>query len=107
MKFKLADILQISKSYDYIICNGIFTLKNDLNDKKMRNFVFKCIKTFYQFSKIGFSFNVMSDMVDYKSSLLFYPKLYSIIKALNNKRLSKVYIDNTSTEYETSFFFIK
>ena len=32
LKFKLADILQISKSYDYIICNGIFTLKNDLTE---------------------------------------------------------------------------
>jgi len=107
LKFKLADILTISNNYDYIVCNGIFTLKNDLNNKKMRDFVFKCIKNFYKFSRVGFSFNVMSDVVDYKSSLLFYPKLYSIIKTLNNKKLSKIYIDNTSTEYETSFFFIK
>ena len=105
-KFYLKDILRISQKYDFIICNGIFTLKNNVSEKKMQEFVIKCINIFNKFSKIGFSFNLMSEDVDYKSKILFYPKKSTIIKVLENKKISEINVDNKSVKYE-NFFFIK
>lgn len=107
LQFNLTDILKISKKYDFIVCNGTFTLRNNLNNDQMKEFVIKCINIFYKFSKIGFCFNVMSDMVDYKSKILFYPKLITIFKTIENKKISKIIIDSKSTDYETSFFIKK
>lgn len=106
-KFYLKNILKISKNYDFIVCNGIFTLKNDLTQKQMDMFFRKCINIFYKYSKIGFSFNVMSEVVDYKSKILYYPKLFEILKILEKKKINKIVIDNESTNYETSLFIKK
>ena len=105
-KFYLKNILNISKKYDFIICNGVFTLKNNLSQKEMKQFVIRCINIFNKFSKIGFSFNLMSEVVDYKSKILFYPKSNIIIKTLKNKNISVIKIDNKSIKYE-SFYFVK
>ena len=80
----------ISKKYDFIVCNGVFTLKNKLSQKEMKKFVVKCIKIFHKFSKIGFSFNRMSEVVDYKSKILFYPSRNIVIKTLKNKNISVI-----------------
>ena len=106
-KFNLKDVFKISKNYDFIVCNGIFTLKNDLTQKQMDKFFRKCINIFFKHSKIGFSFNVMSEVVDYKSKILYYPKLFEILKILEKKKINKIIIDNESTNYETSLFIKK
>lgn len=105
-KFYVKNILNISKKYDFIICNGVFTLKNKFSQKEMKQFVVKCIKIFHKFSKIGFSFNLMSEVVDYKSKILFYPSKNIVIKTLKNKNISVIKIDNKSINYER-FYFVK
>ena len=105
--FKVLDVLNLSKSYDFIICNGIFTLKNNLTNEQMNIFFKKCVNIFYKYSNIGFTFNVMSEVVDYKSNILFYPKLFSILKILEKKKISKIIIDNESINYETTIFIKK
>ena len=86
MRFYLRDITKINKKYDFIICNGIFTLKNNLTDLKMKNFVLKCINSFYKCSNIAFAFNIMSEDVDFKSKILFYPKIKMFIDFFNKKK---------------------
>ena len=88
MRFYLRDITKINKKYDFIICNGIFTLKNNLTDLKMKNFVLKCINSFYKCSNIAFAFNIMSEDVDFKSKILFYPKIKMFIDFFNKKKIS-------------------
>ena len=106
IKFSIMDVSKISKNYDFIVCNGILTLKNNLTEKQMQKFMIKCIGVFYKFSKIGFSFNLMSEIVDYKSKMLFYPKLKFLLKFFKGKKISKINIDNKSIKYE-NFFFVK
>ncbi len=106
MRFYLRDITKINKKYDFIICNGIFTLKNNLTDLKMKNFVLKCINSFYKCSNIAFAFNIMSEDVDFKSKILFYPKIKMFIDFFNKKKISKLVIDNSSVKYE-NFLFVK
>ena len=33
LEFKLKNIYNLSKKYDFIVCNGLFTLKNNLSNK--------------------------------------------------------------------------
>lgn len=106
IKFNTMNVSKISKNYDFIVCNGILTLKNNLTQKQMQEFMVKCISIFYKFSKIGFSFNLMSEIVDYKSKMLFYPKLQFLLKYFKDKKISKINIDNKSIKYE-NFFFVK
>ena len=106
VKFSTMDVSNISKNYDFIVCNGIFTLKKNLTEKQMQEFVIKCINIFHKYSKIGFSFNVMSEIVDYKSKILFYPNLQVLSKFIKDKKVSKINIDDKSIQYE-NFFFIK
>ena len=49
----------------------------------------------------------MSEVVDYKSKILYYPKLFEILKILEKKKINKIVIDNESTNYETSLFIKK
>jgi len=106
IKFSTMNVSKISKNYDFIVCNGILTLKNNLTEKQMQEFMIKCISIFYKFSKIGFSFNLMSEIVDYKSKMLFYPKMQFLLKFFKRKKISKINIDNKSIKYE-NFFFVK
>lgn len=104
--FYKKDILKITKKYDFIICNGVFTLKNNLNEKKMREFVLKCLNKFNKHSNIGFSFNLMSEIVDYKSNILFYPDKDFIINFSKKKKYSEIVFDDKSVKFE-KFYFIK
>lgn len=105
-RFCLGDITKIHNKYDFVICNGIFTLKNNLTDLKMKNYVLKCINSFYRCSNVAFAFNIMSEDVDFKSKILFYPKIKMIIDFLNKKKISELAIDNSSVKYE-NFIFVK
>ena len=104
--FYIKDVLKITQKYDFIICNGVFTLKNNLNEKKMQEFVVKCLSKFIKHSKIGFSFNLMSEFVNYKSKILFYPNKSKIMKLLENKKISEIQFDDKSVKFE-NFYFVK
>ncbi len=106
IRFYLSDITKIKKKYDFVICNGIFTLKNNLTDLKMKNYILKCINSFYRCSNVAFAFNIMSENVNFKSKILFYPKIKTFIDFLNKKKISELNIDNSSVKYE-SFIFVK
>lgn len=105
-RFYLRDITKINKRYDFVICNGIFTLKNNLTDQKMKNYVLKCINSIYRCANVAFAFNVMSEHVDFKSKILFYPKIKMLINIFNKKKISELVIDNSSVKYE-NFIFVK
>ena len=105
-RFLLGDITKIKQRYDFLICNGIFTLKNNLTDTQMKNYVLKCINSFYKCSNVAFAFNIMSEDVDFKSKILFYPKIKMFIDFLNKKKISELTIDNSSVDYE-NFIFVK
>ena len=106
MTFQNIDFFKIKKKHDFIICNGVFTLKNNLSYKKMDAYFFKSIRFFYKLCNIGFCFNIMSDEVDYKSKILYYPKLKLVINELNQINISKIYVDNVNVKYE-NFVFVK
>lgn len=75
--FKLRDIhSEIDENnigiFDYIICNGVFTLKHNLTQEEMTNFMCSTIEKLWEKTSRGLAFNVMSLNVDWQRDDLFH-----------------------------------
>lgn len=82
-KFKQVDILNedICKPnnevyrypYDYVVMNGIFTVKNNLSFDQMFSFFKEMVKKVYNdYTEVGLSFNVMAKELDHEREDLFH-----------------------------------
>ena len=80
--------LKKKKKYDYVICNGIFTLKSTLTNQEMFSYIKRCINQLYKISVKGFAFNVMDEKVDFKSKDLFYINRDKLLLFLEKKKNS-------------------
>ena len=100
VKFNVRNLFEEKNKYDYVICNGIFTLKSTISNKKMLTFVKRCINQFYKISLKGFAFNVMDEKVDFKSKDLFYINSNKLLPFLENKQNVKIIIDSKTIDYE-------
>lgn len=105
LKFKNINLFSVNKKFDYIICNGVFTLRSSLSNRRMIVYVKKCINHMHKISKIGFAFNTMSYNVDFRSRRLFYPKKLLIENFLKKKlKINRIYIDEKTIDYEIYYF---
>lgn len=91
------DILKekLNINYDFVIINGVFTEKRDLNDEEMWIFFKNILNKLWKITKLGISFNVMTPIVDFKDEKLFYLSFDKLGKFLK-ENLSKNYIINHS-----------
>lgn len=70
--------------FDYIIVNGVFTLKLDLSQTEMKEFFEKVVELLFTKAKRGIAFNVMSKHVDWERADLFhlpYDELAAFLKS--------------------------
>ncbi|MEM7173931.1 MAG: class I SAM-dependent methyltransferase [Bacteroidota bacterium] len=58
----LAD-MDYQEAFDYVVCNGIFTLKNKINLIEMNQFVREGIKKLFKACRVGIAFNIASPHV--------------------------------------------
>ena len=83
--FECLDILTQATDHlqpDYIIMNGVFTEKRDLNFPMMLDFLSKMLIKTSSLAKKGIAFNVMQQHVDWSNPQLFhlgYDQLADII----------------------------
>jgi ubiquinone/menaquinone biosynthesis C-methylase UbiE len=104
-KFVKKNLLSVNEKFDYIICNGVFTLRSSLSNRRMIVYVKKCINHMHKISKTGFAFNTMSSNVDFRSRRLFYPKKLLIENFLKKKlKIKRIYIDKKTIDYEIYYF---
>ena len=74
-KYIQCDILRESnelENYDYIVMNGVFTEKIDLEFDRMFYFLKSILSKLWNNTNIGIAFNVMSELVDWKRDDLFH-----------------------------------
>lgn len=81
--------------FDYIILNGVFTEKRQLNDEQMFIFFSNILKTLFSKTKIGLAFNVMCPIVDFKRDDLFYLS-YDTLGLFLKENLSRNYVINNN-----------
>jgi SAM-dependent methyltransferase len=97
---------KINKKFDFVIMNGLFTVKNTLKFREMENFFIQMITKVNQISKCGFAFNLMSKDVSWRRKDLFYYD-YNKLSELLTKKISRNFIfryDYKLFEYTTYVF---
>jgi SAM-dependent methyltransferase len=58
--------------FDFIVANGVFTVKHSLNYDEMKDFFNAAIKKLWEHCDTGLSFNLMSKNVDWERDDLFH-----------------------------------
>ncbi|GAB4223048.1 MAG: hypothetical protein Tsb005_16890 [Gammaproteobacteria bacterium] len=74
-QFWCLDILeseQILPVVDYVVCNGLFTVKRAISTATMMRFMQIIIEKLFAITQQGLAFNVMSPHVDWRREDLFY-----------------------------------
>jgi SAM-dependent methyltransferase len=89
----LNDNIESIPNFDYIILNGVFTEKRELDDEQMFDFFSNILKTLFKKVNIGIAFNIMCPIVDFKRDELFYLSYDKLGLFLKNN-LSRHYIIN-------------
>jgi len=82
-----ADILEDTSAlpfFDYIVLNGVFTLKCDLSFPEMLEFFQKTVRRTFQRARVGIAFNVMSKQVDWERHDLFHLPLDTLASFLTH-----------------------
>lgn len=59
-------------TFDFIIVNGVFTVKHNLSHDEMKEFFTSTVKKLWKYCKNGLSFNLMSKHVDWERDDLFH-----------------------------------
>lgn len=74
--FRCADVLAIPAAdlprYDYVVANGVFTEKRDLDFDAMLAYFEALVARLFAMSRVGIAFNVMSKHVDWERDDLFH-----------------------------------
>jgi SAM-dependent methyltransferase len=72
--FEQRDILSgdAGDAYDFVLCSGLFHVKLDHREDEWRSFVEATIRRMYAMCRVGIAFNLMTDLVDFRSPSLFY-----------------------------------
>jgi SAM-dependent methyltransferase len=90
-KFFLGDILADSSilseigPVDYSVLCGVFTMKIDFSDDDMFEFTKRVLKEIWSMTTKSMSFNLTSDLVDYKKDVLMHVPFDKITKFVNDE----------------------
>ena len=70
---------------DYSVLCGVFTMKIDFSDDDMFEFMKNILKKVWSSTRISMSFNLTSDLVDYKKDVLMHVPFDKIAKFVNDE----------------------
>jgi SAM-dependent methyltransferase len=111
--FIVCDFLEINnntqiknKKFDYIVLNGLFTVKYSMSNYLMNKFLKECLIKSFKIANFGIAFNLMRIDVDFKRDDLFYVS-FDTLNTFIKKNLSKNFIfraDYKLYEFTTYIF---
>jgi SAM-dependent methyltransferase len=93
--------------YDYIILNGIFTEKQDLNFDEMFEYFKKIVGAVFLKSNYGIAFNVMTKHVDWEREDLFHLPFDLMVSFLKRDVSRNFIIRNDYGLYEYTVYLFK
>lgn len=104
------DVLQnqsLINIYDYIIMNGVLTVKSTLTKEEMWEFTKNLLSILFEKSKIGIAFNVMSQNVDWQRDDLNHLSMDKLTKFLTENLSRNFIIRNDYGLYEYTTYLYK
>lgn len=105
-----ADVLKepnILTNYDYMVCNGVFTEKRELDFEAMWQYFQELMTLLFQKSSKGIAFNVMSKSVDWERWDLFHLPTDMLIDFMVKKLSRNFIIRNDYGLYEYTVYLYK
>lgn len=104
------DILENSEqipSFDYIVCNGIFTEKRELSFEEMWAYTQKMLPLIFSKAEKGIAFNMMSKAVDWERWDLFHLSTDLLIDFMTKELSRNFIIRNDYGLYEFTVYLYK
>jgi SAM-dependent methyltransferase len=95
------------QEYDYIICNGTFTVKRDLTQNQMNEFMCSTLEKLWTKTNKGIAFNVMSKLVDWERDDLFHVSMDQLCQWLLDNLSRNFIIRNDYGLYEYTIYVYK
>lgn len=93
--------------FDFIVINGVFTVKHTLNHSEMKEFFETTLKKLWKCCNHGLSFNVMSKQVDWEREDLFHVSLDDLAIFLKQNLSRNFVIRNDYELYEYTTYVYK
>ena len=93
--------------FDFIILNGVFTIKRDLTFEEMWEHFTKTITMLYEKANKGIAFNVMSKIVDWERDDLFHVSFDTMAQFLSGKLTRNFVFRNDYGLYEYTTYVLK
>jgi len=78
-------------SFDYVVMNGIFTLKLELSFEEMREYFEELVAVMFQHARHGLCFNAMSKQVEWERADLFHLP-FDVVAPFLTKRVSRHFV---------------
>lgn len=92
---------------DFVVANGIFTLKSQTSDEAMWAFIRHGVEVMWSKAKIGLSFNLMTSSVDYRYDRLFYAKPGAVVNELMPLLGRRFVVFHDSRLFESFYVWLK
>lgn len=109
INFYNIDILKskFEKKFDYIIMNGVFTVKDSLPHTHMWDYTKKVLKVIFKQTKVGMAVNFMSKKVDWERNDLFHLSLDKLTNFVCDDLSRHYIIRNDYGLYEYTIYIYK
>jgi len=110
IKYYCIDVLTEPDSlrdFDYIIMNGVFTEKRDLQFDEMFEYFKQVLRTIFSKARVGLAFNVMSKAVDWERNDLFHLPTDQLINFMVKELSRHFVIRNDYGLYEYTIYLYK
>jgi SAM-dependent methyltransferase len=108
-EFLCGDILEmnLAKTFDYIVCNGILTQKLDTLGLDMDVFAQRLVRRMFDICDKGIVFNTMTTKVNYFSNNLYYRNPAELLAWCLSEISPYVRVDHAYPLYEYSIYIYK
>lgn len=95
------------ENYDYVIMNGVFTVRNGLSQDEMSCFLCNTLDKLWLKCNKGMAFNLMSNLVDWKRDDLYHVSMDQICQYLVDNFSRNFVIRNDYNLYEYTIYLYK
>jgi SAM-dependent methyltransferase len=89
-----------SLSADYVVANGLFTVKSTITNRYWWNYTKKMLEKMFLITNECLIFNMMKNNVDFKDRHLYYQQTDQLLKFLEKKLSKKIVIKSDYPLYE-------
>lgn len=94
-------------SFDFVIANGLFTVKGGATNRDMKIFIHYCLDQMWKKSNAGIAFNLMTSYVDYKYKWLYYADPAEIINECASKFGRRFAVYQDTRLFDTVYVWLK